>query len=191
MGFSGCAEDFKILDFSLRLVVVPFNVASIWIAVGSHQNNSDYGKLEFSNFIGFKYMVCIIAVSAGYALFAAVSSLYLRCLLTKAWILFVTDQRINNFVWAAINQVLAYLMVTSMAALGEFLYLAYNGDQKVSWSRACDSYGTFCSRLKLALATHAIAVCCFLGLAVISGYRVFRRFEPPLIPSKECEKQRS
>ncbi|KAL6544483.1 hypothetical protein OROMI_023345 [Orobanche minor] len=179
MGFSGCAEDFKILDFSLRLFVVPFNVASIWIAVGSHQNNSDYGKLDFSNFIGFKYMVCISAVSAGYALFVALSSLYLRCLLTKAWILFVTDQ------------VLAYLMVTSMAALGEFLYLAYNGDQKVSWSRACDSYGTFCSRLKLALATHAIAVCCFLGLAVISGYRVFRRFEPPLIPSKECEKQRS
>ncbi|KAL6538430.1 hypothetical protein OROGR_012418 [Orobanche gracilis] len=141
MGFHGCAEDFKILDFSLRLFVVPFNVASIWIAVGSHQNDSDYRNLEFSNFIGFK--------------------------------------------------VLAYLMVTSMAALGEFLYLAYNGDQKVSWSRACDSYGTFCSRLKLALATHAMAVCCFLALAVISGYRVFRRFEPPLIPSKECEQQRS
>ncbi|GFP81460.1 CASP-like protein 2d1 [Phtheirospermum japonicum] len=60
-------------------------------------------------------MVCISAISAGYVLFAAISS-YLRCLLTKAWLFFVTDQ------------VLAYLMVTSMTALGEFIYLAYNGD---------------------------------------------------------------
>ncbi|GFQ01685.1 CASP-like protein 2d1 [Phtheirospermum japonicum] len=87
-------------------------------------------------------MVCISAISAGYVLFAAISS-YLRCLLTKAWLFFVTDQ------------VLAYLMVTSMAALGEFIYLAYNGDRVVSWSRACGSYGNICSRLKVALALHS------------------------------------
>ncbi|KAI3466257.1 hypothetical protein Pfo_022920 [Paulownia fortunei] len=179
MGFlGGDVSDLKVLDFSLRLIVIPFNVASIWIAVSNHQDNSDYGKLEFNNLIGLKYMVCISAISAGYALFAAVSS-FLRCLLTKAWVFFVTDQ------------VLAYLMVTSLAALGEFLYLAYNGDQVVSWSQACASYGKFCSRLKIALALHVIAVCCFLVLAVISAYRVFKRFEPPFVPSKEGEQERS
>ncbi|GFP98149.1 CASP-like protein 2d1 [Phtheirospermum japonicum] len=176
MGFSG--GDVKILDFSLRLFVIPFNVASIWIAVNTQQDNTDYGKLGFNNLIGLKYMVCISAISAGYALFAAISS-YLRCLLTKAWLFFVTDQ------------ILAYLMVTSMAALGEFIYLAYNGDRVVSWSRACGSYGNICSRLKVALALHAIAVCCFVVLAVISAYRIFRRFEPPLIPSKECDQERT
>ncbi|KAK6132872.1 hypothetical protein DH2020_033383 [Rehmannia glutinosa] len=176
MGFRGAHV--KILDFSLRLFVIPFNVASIWIAVKNKQDNSDYGKLEFNNLIGLKYMVCISAISAGYALFAAVSS-YLRCLLTKAWLFFVSDQ------------VLAYLMVTSMAALGDFLYLAYNGDQVISWSEACASYGKFCSRLKLALGLHVISVCCFLVLAVISAYRVFRRFEPPFVPSKECEQERT
>lgn len=76
-----------------------------------------------------------------------------------------------------------------MASLGEFIYLAYNGDQLVSWSRACDSYGKFCSRLKIALALHVIAVCCFLVLAVISAYRVFRTFDPPFVPSKEGDQQ--
>lgn len=83
------------------------------------------------------------------------------------------------------EQVLAYLMVTSMAALVEFLYLAYNGDQMVSWSSGCVSYGKFCSRLKIALILHVIAVCCFLVLALISAYRLFRRFDPPYVPSKD------
>ncbi|KAL0302029.1 UNVERIFIED_CONTAM: CASP-like protein 2D1 [Sesamum calycinum] len=164
----------KILDFSIRLLLIPFNLASIWIAVNNRQNNIDYGELEFADFIGLKYMVCVCAVSAGYALFAAVSS-WLRCLVTKAWIFFVADQ------------VLAYLMVTSLATIVEFLYLAYKGDQVVSWSQACSSYGKFCSRLKIALSLHVIAVGCFLVLAVISAFRVFRRYNPPFVPSKEGE----
>ncbi|KAK4420774.1 putative beta-1,3-galactosyltransferase 2 [Sesamum alatum] len=175
MGFLGAdVSHLKILDFSIRLLLIPFNLASIWIAVNTRQNNTDYGDLEFADFIGLKYMVGVSAVSAGYALFAAVSS-WLRCLVTKAWIFFVADQ------------VLAYLMVTSLASLMEFLYLAYNGDQLVSWSQACASYSKFCSRLKIALALHVIAVCCFLVLAVISAYRVFRRYDPPFLPSKEGE----
>ncbi|KAL0311010.1 UNVERIFIED_CONTAM: CASP-like protein 2D1 [Sesamum angustifolium] len=75
----------------VKLLLIPFNLASIWIAVNNRQNNIDYGELEFADFIGLKYMVCVCAVSAGYALFAAVSS-WLRCLVTKAWIFFVADQ---------------------------------------------------------------------------------------------------
>ncbi|KAI3456918.1 hypothetical protein Pfo_013581 [Paulownia fortunei] len=179
MGILGSdVSNLQVLDFSLRLFVIPFNAASIWVAVTNQQDNSTYGKLEFNNLVGLKYMVCISAISAGYALFAAVSS-WLRCLVTKAWLFFVTDQ------------VLAYLMVTSMAAQWEFLYLAYNGDRVVSWSEACASYGKFCNRLKLGLGLHVVAVCCFLVLAVISAYRVFRRFEPPFVPSKEAEQERT
>lgn len=87
------------------------------------------------------------------------------------------------------KQVLAYLMVTSMAAQGEFLELAYNGDRVVSWSQACDAYGQFCSRVKLAFALHVIAVCCFLFLALISAFRVFRTFDPPFLPSSSTESQ--
>ncbi|KAK6149279.1 hypothetical protein DH2020_016804 [Rehmannia glutinosa] len=165
-------SNLQVLDFSLRLLLIPFNAASIWIVVTNHQDNSDYGKLEFNNLTGLN------AISAGYAVFAALSSLF-RCLVTKAWLFFVTDQ------------VLAYLMVTSMAAQSEFLYLAYNGDRVVSWSQACDSYAKFCNRLKLAMGFNVIAVCCFLVLAVISAYRVFRKFQPPFVPAKEAEQQRT
>ena len=77
-------------------------------------------------------------------------------------------------------------MVTSGAAVLEILYLAYKGDRGVTWSEACASYGKFCSRLNLALALHALALSCFLLLALISAYRVFSMFHPPL-PSKHLE----
>ena len=82
-------------------------------------------------------------------------------------------------------QIAAYLMVTSGAAVVEILYLAYNGDQEVSWSEACNIYGKFCSRIKLALLFHALALCCFLVLALISAYRAFTMFEPPSVPTKQ------
>lgn len=88
------------------------------------------------------------------------------------------------------GQVVAYLLVTSGAAVMEILYLAYKGDRIVSWSEACSSYGSFCSRLILALVLHALALCSFFVLAVISAYRVFSMFEPPL-PSKEAAEEQT
>ncbi|XP_057460903.1 CASP-like protein 2D1 [Actinidia eriantha] len=167
----------KIIDFSLRLCVIPLNVAFIWLTVTNQQDNSTYGKLEFSSLQSLKYMVCISAISAGYALVAAVSS-WVKCLVTKAWLFFVSDQ------------VVAYLLVTSGAAVVEILYLAYNGDKVVTWSEACTSYASFCNRLIIALVLHALTLCCFLVLAVISAYRAFSIFEPPLSP-KEGEEQRN
>ncbi|KAE9458248.1 hypothetical protein C3L33_09849, partial [Rhododendron williamsianum] len=167
----------KLLDFSLRLFVIPLSVASIWLTVTNQQDNSTYGKLGFSNLKSLRYMVCISAISAGYALVAAVSS-WVKCLVNKAWVFFVSDQ------------VVAYLLVTSGAAVMEILYLAYKGDRIVSWSEACSSYGSFCSRLIVALVLHALALCCFFVLAVISAYRVFSMFEPPL-PSKEAAEEQT
>ncbi|XP_057968884.1 CASP-like protein 2D1 [Malania oleifera] len=168
----------KLLDFALRLCAVPLSVASIWVTVTNQQDNSSYGKLQFSTLGGLKYMVCINALSAAYALFAALSS-WFRCLLTKAWVFFVSDQ------------VVAYLMVTSGAAVLEILYLAYNGDREASWSEACNSYGRFCVRVKLGLALHASSLCCFLLVSVISAYRTFSTYPPPSIPSEVLEDQRN
>ncbi|KAF3625866.1 CASP-like protein 2D1 [Capsicum annuum] len=177
MGFLGHdASNLRVLDCTLRLFVIPLSVASIWLSVTDQQDNSSYGRVEFSNFTGLKYMVGISAVSGGYALFTAVS-LWVRSLVTKAWFFFVSDQLV------------AYLIVTSLAAIWEIFYLAYNGDQKVSWSEACSSFGKFCSRLKLVLVLHAITLSCFLALAVISAYRVFSRFQPPSKENIEEEKE--
>ncbi|XP_051125599.1 CASP-like protein 2D1 [Andrographis paniculata] len=175
--FGGHESKIRVVDFSLRLLVVPLSAAaSIWITVTTKQNNSDYGTLEFSNLTALEYMVCVSAISAGYAVLTALSSRQ-KWLLKKPWILFVADQ------------IIAYLMVTSMAAQGEFLYLAYNGDEAVTWSEGCPSYGKLCRRVVVGLSLHGIGVCCFLLLAVFSAYTVFNRFQPPLLSDHNKEEQ--
>lgn len=82
-------------------------------------------------------------------------------------------------------QIVAYLMVTSGAAVMEIVFLAYKGDREVSWSEACASNGKFCSRMKLALVLHSLALCSFLVLAVISAYRLFSMYEAPSVSHKE------
>ncbi|XP_021287975.1 CASP-like protein 2D1 [Herrania umbratica] len=167
----------KFLDCSLRLSVIPLSAATIWLTVTNREDNSMYGEVKFSNVLGLKYMVCISAICAGYAVLAAVA-LCIRRLVTKAWLFFVSDQ------------IIAYLMVTSGAAVMEIVYLAYNGDQKITWSEACSSYGKFCNGMKVALILHALVVCCFIVLAVISAYRLFSLFEPPL-SSKDVQEERT
>ncbi|XP_010276121.1 PREDICTED: CASP-like protein 2D1 [Nelumbo nucifera] len=170
-------DPLKFLDLSLRISVIPLSAASIWVTVTNKQDSSSYGKIDFTNLTGLEYMVCVNAISAGYGIVAVIFS-WLRGLFTKAWFFFLSDQ------------VVAYLMVTSAAAVIEILYLAYNGDKDVSWSEACSSYGRFCSRVKVALVLHALALLFFLVLSLISTYRVFSRYQPPYVASEDMEERR-
>lgn len=162
----------KLVDCFLRVSAIPLSVAAIWLTVTNQQDNSDYGKLKFSTLMGLKYMVCISGICAGYAFIAAVSS-WLRFLVTKAWLFFLSDQ------------IVAYLMVTSGSAVLEILYLSYKGDQQVTWSETCSTYGKFCNRIRIAFVLHAMALGCFIILAVISAFRFFSMFDPPPVPSNK------
>lgn len=155
-------------------------------------------------------MVCISGIGAGYAFIAAVSS-WLRFLVTKAWLFFISDQvLISSHILVSVFffllcplttmnlwdftifyfwQIVAYLMVTSGAAVLEILYLAYNGDQQVTWSETCSTYGKFCSRIKIAFVLHAVALGCFIILAVISAFRFFSMFDPPSVSSNKEEEE--
>ncbi|MCF1423286.1 MARVEL-like domain-containing protein [Mangrovimonas sp. AS18] len=44
----------KLLDCSLRIFAIPLSVATIWLTVTNQQDNTSYGKLEFSNLTGLK-----------------------------------------------------------------------------------------------------------------------------------------
>nr|AFK41884.1 unknown [Lotus japonicus] len=167
----------KVFDSSLRLFAVPLSVATIWITVTNNQDNSIYGMLKYSNLLGLKYMVFVSALCAAYALVAAACS-WVRYVVSKAWIFFISDQ------------IVAYLLVTSVAASMEIHYLAYNGAKEDSWSEACSIYGRFCSKVKLAFILQMITFLCFIILAVISAFRAFSLFDPPFVTAQEMQEDR-
>ncbi|KAJ4907644.1 CASP-like protein 2D1 [Raphanus sativus] len=159
----------KLIDTCLRLSVVPLSVATIWLTVTNHQSNPDYGNLDYNSIMGLKYMVGVSAVCAIYALLSTISS-WVACLVSKAWLFFVPDQ------------VLAYLMTTSVAGATEIVYLLNKGDKPVTWSEVCSSYPHFCSKLTIALGLHVFVLLAFLFISVISAYRAFSLFDPPCDP---------
>ncbi|KAJ6983193.1 hypothetical protein NC653_026107 [Populus alba x Populus x berolinensis] len=52
--FESLERMLKLLDFSLRLSVIPLSVATIWLTVTNKQDNSIYGYLKYSNLSGLK-----------------------------------------------------------------------------------------------------------------------------------------
>ncbi|KAF8092360.1 hypothetical protein N665_0416s0016 [Sinapis alba] len=156
----------KLIDSCLRLIVIPLSVVTIWLTVTIHQSNPDYGNLDYNSIMGLKYMVGVSAICGVYALLSTISS-WVTCLVFKAWLFFVPDQ------------VLAYLMTTSVAGATEILYLLNKGDKTVTWSEVCSSYPHFCSKLTIALGFHVFVLFSFLLLSVISAYRAFSVFDPP------------
>ncbi|CAL1384612.1 unnamed protein product [Linum trigynum] len=170
------APRLKLVDSSLRLTAIPLSVATLCLTVTNHQDNTDLGPVAYKNIQGLDYMAWISGICAAYALFAALTIWFIKCSASKPWLFFLFDQMIT------------YLMVTSGAGVSEIVYLAYYGDRTVSWSEACRSYPSFCSRMKLAVILHALALFCFIAFTVISAYRAFSLFEPPsLASSKEVE----
>ncbi|KAL5972596.1 hypothetical protein ACLOJK_039401 [Asimina triloba] len=139
--------------------------------------NHDAYDIPFGTGI-FKLKMFLVITNAMVAAYALASSVF------NGWLGFF----INDWVLFVSDQVLAYLMVSSVAAVAEVLYLGYKGDEVVSWSEACTSYGRFCRQTLVSLVLHAVAFVCFLVLAIISAYRLFTKFEGPYI-SKEADDQ--
>ncbi|XP_073006123.1 CASP-like protein 2D1 [Typha latifolia] len=166
---------FIFLELSFRLCVIPLSAATIGVMASNKQSNETYGGVAFSNLTGFKYLVCINAISVGYALFSILLSCFRH--FNTDWILFLLDQLV------------AYLMVTSGSAVAEIFYVANEGDREVSWSEVCSYYDKFCNKTKVSLALHAMSLLCFIALSLISAFRLFTKFEAPTLSPKEVDQQ--
>ncbi|PSS16054.1 CASP-like protein [Actinidia chinensis var. chinensis] len=60
------------------------------------------------------------------------------------------------------------------------MYLAYKGDEAVTWSEACMSYGSFCQKAVAAIAVTFVVVLCYAVLSLISSYRLFSEYDAPV-----------
>ncbi|CAA7409075.1 unnamed protein product [Spirodela intermedia] len=168
-------EKLRCLEIVLRICAPPLSIAALLLIVGNKQVNDTYGRLEYTDLTGLKYLVWANAISAGYTILAfAASTLWWPI---TPWIFFASDQ------------IAAYLLVTSGSAVGEVLYLAYRGDRGIAWSAACDYYGSFCRRTVVSLALHFLASVCFVVLSLLSAYRLFNRFDPPPPPLPSSSKE--
>ncbi|GLJ14316.1 hypothetical protein SUGI_0230600 [Cryptomeria japonica] len=152
-----------------RALPLPLCIAAMVIMLHNSQTN-DYGALHYSNVAAFKYLIYTNGICAGYSLLSAIDSALFAGLqsLTRAWIIFILDQ------------VLTYVTLTSVATGVEILFLSYEGDHKVTWSRVCVSFDKFCYKARTSIFLSSVVLVCFVVSSIISAYKLFTNYEPPL-----------
>ncbi|MQM23178.1 hypothetical protein Taro_056241 [Colocasia esculenta] len=161
----------KTAETVLRVLPMGLCVAAMAVMLTNSQSTDDYGAVTYSDLSGFRYLVYADGVCAAYSLLSAFyTAATSRCpsTLRRAWTLFFFDQ------------VLTYVVLAAGAVAAEILYLARNGDERVTWSRVCGMFGGFCSRATASAGATFAAAACYVGLSLVSSYRLFSAYSAPI-----------
>ncbi|XP_073060966.1 CASP-like protein 2A1 [Primulina eburnea] len=152
----------------LRILPMALCIASLVIMLKNSHTN-EYGTLSYSDFGSFKYLVHASGICAGYSLLSAVAAAMPRpSTMSWAWTFFLLDQ------------LFTYIILAAGAVSAEVVYLAYKGDVDLTWSEACDTYDGFCRKATASVAITFSATLCYVGVSLISSYRLFTKYEAPL-----------
>ncbi|XP_073014029.1 CASP-like protein 2A1 [Typha latifolia] len=165
---AGISSGMRTLETLLRVVPMGLCLAALVVTLKNSQNN-DYGSVSYSNIGAFKYLAYANGVCAAYSLISAFYTAIPRSpTLSRAWMVFFFDQ------------VLTYVILAAGTVSVEILYLAYNGDAEVTWSKECGVFDKFCHTATKSVGITFGAVVCFVLLSIISSFRLFSTYEAPI-----------
>ncbi|KAJ0983731.1 hypothetical protein J5N97_002087 [Dioscorea zingiberensis] len=152
----------------LRVVPIGLCLAALVVMLKNSQDN-DYGSVSYSNLGAFTYLVYANGICAGYSFFSAFYTALPRPpTMSRAWTIFFLDQ------------VLTYVILAAGTVSAEIVYLAYNGDKDVTWSRECGVFNGFCKRATASVSITFGSVACYVLLSLLSSYRLFSSYDAPI-----------
>lgn len=165
---NGRAGERRYFETLLRLLPVGLCISVLVVMLKTKQSDQ-YIQLDYNDIGAFRYLAFANGICAGYSLISAFESMVPASHhIYRSWILFLLDQGIT------------YLLLAGGAAATEVLYLAYKGDEQVIWEQVCGSYGRFCNRAGVSVIISFFALICFLLLSLLSSYRLFCKYDPPI-----------
>ncbi|AEE75510.1 unnamed protein product [Arabidopsis thaliana] len=158
----------KSAEAVLRVASMALSITGLVIMIKNSISN-EFGSVSYSNIGAFMYLVSANGVCAAYSLLSALAILALPCPISKVQVrtLFLLDQ------------VVTYVVLAAGAVSAETVYLAYYGNIPITWSSACDSYGSFCHNALISVVFTFVVSLLYMLLSLISSYRLFTRFEAP------------
>ncbi|KAF8388656.1 hypothetical protein HHK36_025336 [Tetracentron sinense] len=152
----------------LRLAPMALCVAALVLMLKNSQVN-DFGSVSYSDLGAFRYLVYANGVCAAYSLLSSFYTAVPRSsTMPRDWTLFFFDQ------------VFTYVILAAGTVSTEVVYLAYKGDEAVTWSEACGVFGGFCRKATASVAITFVAMACYALLSLISSYRLFSNYDAPI-----------
>lgn len=176
---NGPAGERRYFETLLRLLPVGLCISALVVMLKTKQSDQ-YIQLEYNDIGAFRFLAYANGICAGYSFISAFESMVPASNHTyRSWILFLLDQGIT------------YLLLAGGAGATEVLYVAYKGDEAVIWEQVCGSYGRFCSRAAVSVIISFFALVCFLLISILSSYRLFSKYDPPIHGGGKLEDQTS
>lgn len=167
-GGGGFGSGMRNVETLLRLLPVALCVAALVVMLKNTETN-DFGSISYSNLGAFRYLVHANGICAGYSLLSAIVVAVPRpSTMPRAWTFFLLDQ------------LLTYLILAAGAVSTEVVYLAYKGDEAITWSKACGSYDGFCKKATASVAITFVVGICYALLSLNSSYRLFSKYDAPV-----------
>ncbi|KAH7655289.1 Casparian strip membrane protein [Dioscorea alata] len=174
----GCLSNtMRTAETLLRVVPIGLCLAALLVMLKNSQEN-DYGSVSYSNLGAFTYLVYANGICAGYSFLSAFYTAVPRpSTMSRAWTIFFLDQ------------ILTYVILAAGTVSAEIMYLAYNGDKDVTWSKQCGVFNGFCKRATASITITFASVACYILLSLLSSYRLFSSFDAPIpfLSSKAVE----
>ncbi|WOL08523.1 CASP-like protein 2A1 [Canna indica] len=161
----------------LRVAPMGLCLAAMVIMIKNAQEN-DFGAVSYADLSAFKYLVYANGACAAYSLLSAFYVAMPRPMtLARSWAVFFFDQ------------LLTFVILAAGSVSSEIVYLAYNGNESVTWSKECGVFDSFCRRATTSVEITFGSVACFMVLSLISSYRLFSSYESPIpfLSSKDLE----
>jgi len=176
-GSGNPAAERRPVETLLRLLPVGLCISALVVMLKTEQSDQ-YVQLDYNDIGAFRFLAYANGISAGYSLISAFDSMVsLSHHISKSWILFLLDQGIT------------YMMLAGGVVATQVLYIAYKGDEEVLWEQVCGSYGRFCNRAGASVIISFFALICFLLLSLLSSYRLFSKYDPPIHGEGKLEDQ--
>ncbi|OVA11847.1 Uncharacterized protein family UPF0497 [Macleaya cordata] len=171
-----------------RVVPMVLCVTALVVMLKNAMSN-DYGSVSSSDLGGFKYLIYANGICAGYSL---LSALYLAAVRPPSSSSTTTTTMYSQqTAWTVFffDQVMTYIILAAGTVSAEVVYLAYKGDEAITWSEACGVFGGFCRKATVSVGITFAAVVCYVLLSLISSYRLFSSYDAPISSSSYPAKQ--
>uniref|UniRef100_A0A1D1ZJP7 CASP-like protein n=1 Tax=Anthurium amnicola TaxID=1678845 RepID=A0A1D1ZJP7_9ARAE len=163
----------KVAEVVLRCLICCLGVVAAAL-VGTDKQVKRFFSVEkkarFTDMKALVFLVVANAIASGYSLVQG-----LRCIVSmiKGSVLFN-----KPLAWAifSCDQVLAYVMLSAVAAAAQSAVFAELGQPELQWMKVCDMYGKFCTQVGEGVATALVVSLSSVALSCMSAFNLFRLY---------------
>ncbi|PKA58200.1 CASP-like protein [Apostasia shenzhenica] len=160
-------------ELALRIAVLGLGLTAAALVGSDSQVRRIFSLEKRARFTDMKVLVFVVVangVAAGYSLLQA-----LRCVV-GAMRGYVVLNKVLAWIIFSCDQVMAYVLLSAMAAAAQASVLGQFGQPELQWIKTCELYKKFCKQVGEGLGSAFVGSMAMIMVTCISAFNLFRLY---------------